>query len=86
MSFFDELSEEFKKIDHQKYHHGHLYYICGVITMTLFFATIVQAVIMHVNDWLGIALLEYFLSTMLLLTTWRCFHRGHGHYKYPPHK
>lgn len=85
MGFFSELSEEFDGIDRQKYGHGHLYYACAVITLTLFFVSTVQAVIMHTSGEIGLALLEYFVAVLLLVISLRCFKRGAGHYKYPPH-
>ncbi|MFH1510403.1 MAG: hypothetical protein ABIF10_01830 [Candidatus Woesearchaeota archaeon] len=85
MGFFRELSEEFDGIDRQKYGHGHLYYACALITLTLFFVTIVQAVMTHLGGELGLAVLMYFIAVLLLITSRRCFARGAGHYKYPPH-
>jgi hypothetical protein len=83
MAFFQELSEEYSKIDTAKYHHAHLYYIAGTLTLTLFLVSIVQAILTHVDGQLWIALLEYLISVLLLLITMRCFSRGKVHYKYP---
>jgi hypothetical protein len=86
MPFFKELSEEFSKVNTQKYHHAHLYYICGIVALTLFFFSVVQAVIMHLDGITLIALLEYFISVLLLVISIRCFSRGKVHYKYPQPK
>ncbi len=69
------------ELEHFK--HAHLYYAGMILSVPLFFISLVQAIITHVSQKnLYLAILEYFIATMFLVIARRCYRRGRGHYMY----
>lgn len=92
MSFFKEIKEEFAVLDKKKYGHGHLYYFCAILSLSLFLVSLVEAIVLQVYSFIFesylvfTSFLVYIIAILFFIVAIRCFVRGHGHYKYPPHK
>jgi len=66
-----------------KYLHGHLYYVVGLLSLTLFFMTIVQAIYTHIVEKnFMLAAMYYLIASVFLAVVKRAYSRGRGHYKY----
>ena len=70
-------------LEYRLFAHAHLYYAGSILALTLFFLSIVQAIITHVSYAnVQLATLLYFMAAVFLAIARRCHKRGKGHYSY----